>query len=189
VDDLPWGQASSVGVGADEVEVELVEGSLGQELGAAAEAFQVVELIFAQAVDGFDVTLVGMGSGRDALAKAEQEARFLDEAAQRELEGDKQTAELILNAATELPAPEALPDPIPVVPVGARLRGADAPKVEALTFTTTWKWEVTDIAQVPRQHMKLDESATGAVVRALKDKTAIPGVLVYREQVTVKSRR
>jgi hypothetical protein len=41
VDDLPWGEVSLVGIGASQVEVELVEGSLGHELSAAAESSQV----------------------------------------------------------------------------------------------------------------------------------------------------
>ena len=67
LDDLPWGETSLVGVGARQVEVELIEGSLGHELGAAAEGFQVEELILDEAVDGFDVALVGVGAGRDAV--------------------------------------------------------------------------------------------------------------------------
>jgi len=85
-----------------------------------------------------------------AKAKAEQEARFLEEAAKRELEGDKGTAELILNAASELPPPEVAPVPIPVVPVEPVAVAPTVPKVEGLSFTTTWKWEVTHLAQVPR---------------------------------------
>src|SRR3970040_685444 len=66
LDDLPWGETSLVRIGASQVEVELVEGSLGQELGAAGESFQVKELVFDEAVDGLDVTLVGVCGGRDA---------------------------------------------------------------------------------------------------------------------------
>lgn len=127
----------------------------------------------------------------EAKAKAEQEERFLQEAIKREAEGDKETADLILNAATELPPPEVtVPLPvIPVAPVESISLPPSTPKVEGLSFTTTWKWEVTDIAQVPRQYMKLDESAIGGVVRAMKDKTSIPGIRVWSEQVASKSRK
>jgi hypothetical protein len=128
----------------------------------------------------------------EAKAKAEQDERFLQEAIKREQEGDKETADLILKAATELPPPEPTDVSIPVIPV-SRVEPVSVaqttPKVEGLSFTTTWKWEVTDIAQVPRQYMKLDESAIGGVVRSLKEKTSIPGIRVYPEQGTVKSRR
>jgi hypothetical protein len=67
LDDLPWGETSFVGVGASQVEVELIERNLGQEVGAAAEGFQVEELVFDEAVDGLHVALIGVGGGRDAL--------------------------------------------------------------------------------------------------------------------------
>lgn len=67
LDDLPWGETSLMGIGASQVEIELIERSLGQKVGAAAESFQVEELVFDPAVDGFDVALIGVGSGRDAL--------------------------------------------------------------------------------------------------------------------------
>src|SRR3972149_7111279 len=67
LDDLPWGETSLVGIGTRQVEVELIERNLGQELGAAGESFQVEELVFDEAVDGFDITLIGVGAGRDAV--------------------------------------------------------------------------------------------------------------------------
>lgn len=59
LDDLPWGETSLVRVGTSQGEVELKNRSLGQELGAPAEGFQVEELILDEAVDGFDVALAG----------------------------------------------------------------------------------------------------------------------------------
>jgi len=73
LDDLPWGKTSLVGIGASQVEVELVEGNLGHELGAAAESFQVEELVFDEAVDGLDIALIGVGAGRDALVLGAEE--------------------------------------------------------------------------------------------------------------------
>lgn len=63
------------------------------------------------------------------------------------------------------------------------------PKVEGISFRTDWKWEVTDVSQVPREYMMVNEVAINGVVRAMKDKTNIPGVRVFTVQVTVKSRR
>ena len=45
----------------------MVEGSFGQEVGAAGEGFQIKELIFDEAVNGFHIALVGMSGGWDAL--------------------------------------------------------------------------------------------------------------------------
>ena len=67
MDDLPWSETSLVGIGPRQVEVELVEGSFGQEVDPVGEGFQIEELIFNEAVNGFDVALVGVGGGRDAI--------------------------------------------------------------------------------------------------------------------------
>ena len=66
LDDLPGAEILFVGVEADEVEVELVGMSFGEEVAAAGEGFQIEELVFDQAVDGFDVALEGVGGRRDA---------------------------------------------------------------------------------------------------------------------------
>ena len=73
MDDLPGSETSLVRIGSGQVEVELMERNLGQELGAAGESFQVEELIFDEAVDGFDVGLIGVGAGRDALVLGAEE--------------------------------------------------------------------------------------------------------------------
>jgi len=63
VDDLPRGEASLVRVAASPVEVELIKGSFTEELGAAGEGFPVEELVLDQAVNRFDVALIGVGAG------------------------------------------------------------------------------------------------------------------------------
>lgn len=66
LDDLPRGEILLVGVGTDEVEVELVSESFSEEVAAAGEGFQIEKLIFDQAVDGFDIALESVSGGRDA---------------------------------------------------------------------------------------------------------------------------
>ncbi len=73
LDDLPWREASLVGVGTGEIEIELVERGFGEELGPAPEGLQVVELVLDEAVHGLDVTLVSVGGGRDALVVGAKE--------------------------------------------------------------------------------------------------------------------
>ena len=73
LDDLPGSLKFLVGVGPGEIEVELVGMDFGEEVTAALEEFQIEELVFFEAVDGFDVALEGV-SGRgntDMLAVAE----------------------------------------------------------------------------------------------------------------------
>ena len=62
-----------MGVGSGEVAVELVTGSLGEELGTVAERFQVEELVFDAAVHGFDIALVGVSGGGNALVLGAEE--------------------------------------------------------------------------------------------------------------------
>src|SRR5579884_2617699 len=44
-----------------------MERDLGEELGAGSKGFQVIELVFDEAVNGFDVARVGVSGGRNAL--------------------------------------------------------------------------------------------------------------------------
>ena len=55
-----------MGVGSGEVEVELVGVDLGEEISPAGERFQIKELVFFDAVHGFDIALIGMSGWRDA---------------------------------------------------------------------------------------------------------------------------
>jgi len=66
LDDLPGAEVLFVGIGANEVEVELVGEGFGEEVASAGERFQVEELIFDEAVDGFDIALEGVSSRRNA---------------------------------------------------------------------------------------------------------------------------
>lgn len=67
VNDLPRAESCFVRIGPGQVEVVLVESGFGEELGAGGEGFQVIELVFDEAVNGFDIALEGVGGGRDAL--------------------------------------------------------------------------------------------------------------------------
>ena len=73
LDDLPGAQIFFVGVGADEIEVELIGVGLSEEVAAAGEVFNVEELVFFEAMNGFDIALVGVSGRGDAhvLAAAE----------------------------------------------------------------------------------------------------------------------
>ena len=66
LDDLPGALIFVVGVGPHEVEVELVGVHLGKEVSATREVFEAEELVFFEAMHGFQVALVGVGGGRDA---------------------------------------------------------------------------------------------------------------------------
>jgi hypothetical protein len=62
LDDLPGAEIFFVGVGAYEIEIELVGVCFGEEVAPAGERFQVKEFVFFQAMYSFDVALVGVRS-------------------------------------------------------------------------------------------------------------------------------
>lgn len=55
----------------------------------------------------------------------------------------------------------------------------DAP--EGVSFRKVWKWRVTDALSVPRQYLRVDETAVGHTVTAKKGETDIPGIEVFCE--------
>ena len=65
-DDLPGAEILFVGIGTNEVEVELVGEGFGEEVAAAGERFQIEEFIFHEAVNGFNIALEGGSGGRNA---------------------------------------------------------------------------------------------------------------------------
>ena len=66
LDDLPGAEVLFVRVGTDEVEVELIGKSFGKKVCPPGERFQVEELIFDEAVNGFHIALEGVSGGRYA---------------------------------------------------------------------------------------------------------------------------
>jgi hypothetical protein len=48
-------------------------------------------------------------------------------------------------------------------------------------FVDNWKFEVTDLAALPREYLQPDERKIKGVVKALKDKTTIPGIRTWNE--------
>lgn len=114
----------------------------------------------------------------EARLQAEAKKRADDEtlaaAAQAEKEGDKATAEAILNA------------PVEVAPV---VLLQSTPKVDGISFKKVWKFRVVNEAIVPDEYWMLNLDAIGDVVTALKDKTNIPGIEVYPEDNMAAGRR
>ena len=58
----------------------------------------------------------------------------------------------------------------------------EAPKVTGLATREVWKFEIIDASALPREYLTVDEKKIGAVVRALKGDTNIPGVRVWAEK-------
>ena len=105
---------------------------------------------------------------QEIVRKQEEETK-LAEAIAAEESGDKAEAEAIL----------AEPIQAPVVIVQK-----EVPKMAGgPVYQTRWKFRISDPSKLPREYLIADEVKIGAVARALKNQTNIPGVEVYSERV------
>jgi hypothetical protein len=89
--------------------------------------------------------------------------RLAAEAAQRERTAKAENLEARAQAVTTAPLAPAIP------------------KVAGISSRETWRYTITDAAQIPDEYWIVDEKAIAAVVKALKGKTSIAGVRVYAE--------
>jgi hypothetical protein len=55
-------------------------------------------------------------------------------------------------------------------------------KAEGISYRSIWKFEITDFEAVPNEFKMIDLKKIGAIVRAMKDQTNIPGVKAYEEK-------
>jgi aminopeptidase N len=105
----------------------------------------------------------------EALRK-QQEAEAMLEAQRLQAAGDAMGAESVIEQAIAAPPP-------PVI------LQSTVPQVQGKSSRQQWKFRVTNEALIPREYLCVDEQKLGAVVRALKDKTRIPGIEVYPDPV------
>ena len=105
--------------------------------------------------------------------KLEEEGRAEEAEAKRKAAADREEAQL--RKADEKREAAAH---VPVVPVIQ----PEQPKISGISSRQVWRFEITDIRQLPPEYLQADEKAIGGVVRALKDKTNIPGVRVCCEE-------
>jgi len=111
---------------------------------------------------------------QEAEEKARKEAEdarianeaLLKEAAEKEKAGEKVDTEAVFAQLKEVP-----PEP-PKVPIARPLVGA--------SVKDDWEYRIVDESLIPREYFTLDEAKLRKVVRALKDKTNIPGIEVFR---------
>lgn len=108
---------------------------------------------------------------RAAQAKADEEARIqqqklADQAAKAAKAGKIEKAEALEQRAASVVAP---------------VIQHSAPKVAGIQPRKQWVFEIVDASLVPREYLVVDEKKIGAVVRALKGNTNIPGVKVREE--------
>lgn len=109
-----------------------------------------------------------------AKAKAEAEARAANQAV-AEVENDL----FISEAETEEKIAAIQESAAAKVAAAVAEVNAIVPKVEGQVSRANWKFEIVDVKLLPREYLVADEKAIGAMVRARKGETNIPGVRVY----------
>jgi hypothetical protein len=105
----------------------------------------------------------------ERLAQEEQqrqEALALEQAATLERQGQHDLAAAVVQQATEMPAPVVVLSP--------------PPKVQGVATVERYDFEVTDPSAVPREFCSPDPRLIRLRVQALKSRTQIPGVRVFR---------
>jgi len=117
-----------------------------------------------------------------------QEAQRAAEEAARKAEEDRMLAEAeALAKGGETAAAEAvLESPVVAPPV---IVAKSTPKVEGIQYREQWTYQVFDMSAVPREYLTLDEKKVGAVVRAMKGMTNIPGIRAISERVIAAGAR
>ncbi len=121
---------------------------------------------------------------QEEVEKAQKEAEDLKlaAAATAEARGDKEKAQVILEA--QIVVTVAHPAPIAVaMPV------IEAPKAEGTVVRHDWGYRIVDPGMIPREYLIPDEPKIKRIVKALKGETKIPGVEVYAETPKVSTRK
>lgn len=62
------------------------------------------------------------------------------------------------------------------------------PKVEGVSYTEVWKFEIFSSALIPREYLIPDTAKIGSAVRSSKGETSIPGIRVFSERQVRSSR-
>lgn len=116
---------------------------------------------------------------QEEIQRAER-ARLMEE--QRKVEEERRLQEAIAleNSGASDQAEEVLATPVAPAPI---VMPRATPKVEGVSTRKVWRFEIENVALIPREYMVPDETKIGGYVRAMKEQAAIPGVRVYAEDV------
>jgi len=108
----------------------------------------------------------------DAKARREEEKRRkeLEERAEKwEEKGNEEKADMLRDEAE-------------VATVAPQVAASAVAKVQGISISKVWKWEITDINALPHEYLIVNEQALNAMAKALKDNAKIPGVRIYSER-------
>lgn len=133
----------------------------------------------------------GLLEPRQQVAKViEGKMVAFQQAERRRLEQERQAAEAIAKKAEEdrriaqaeelekANMPEAA-DMVLSAPVQVVVAQQQATKVEGISFRENWRFIIDNPELLPRDYLMPDEKKIGAIVRAMKKNTSIPGVKVF----------
>ncbi|MFL6427858.1 MAG: KTSC domain-containing protein [Acidobacteriaceae bacterium] len=119
---------------------------------------------------------------QERIDKAQRERAQAD-ADQRAVEIAEEKARSHEARGNQEAAAQVRANPVPVAPayVPPAVLQKDVPKVEGLSFTDNWDFEIEDETQVPLSHdyYTLDERKIRAKVKLMKQHCKIPGVRVF----------
>lgn len=101
----------------------------------------------------------------EAKAEAERIAKAQEQMDNGDLKGCEKTLEAPLKVE-----PIRVTTPEPLMPEGISMR-------------ENWKFEITNVNEIPMEYMVPDEKAIAKVVKALGSKANIPGIRIYCEKV------
>lgn len=68
------------------------------------------------------------------------------------------------------------------VPVVAVVVPSSVPKIAGISSRKNWKYRVADITKIDHKYLMVNDDIVAPIVRALKDKTDIPGIEPYEEK-------
>ncbi len=123
------------------------------------EAKKAIMNWFRPALDALTESIDALG--RQLTTYSAHQARIEAEAAQKASEA--------LRAGQQ-------PDPVQM----ARAFASAVPTDTAVTIAQVWGFEITDPDAIPREYLAVNEQMIRIVVKAMKDKTNIPGIRVFQ---------
>lgn len=112
---------------------------------------------------------------------AEEKRRLAEEERKRiEAKNRADEEERRLNEAITTGDESVLDEPVPLPPP---VEVPAAPEVKGIVYVETWKYEIVNPIDLPREYLVPNDKAIQAVVSALNGKAVIPGIRVYSERV------
>jgi hypothetical protein len=117
------------------------------------------------------------------IARKEEEERRLQEAIAAEEEAKRNGASK--DEIAEV-VQQVIDEPVSVAPI---VIPKSVPKVAGISMRENWKFRIVNEKLIPREYLKVDDVKIGAIVRALKGATNIPGIEAYNESIINAGRR